>query len=113
VRLSYAGSVLKLRGDALNPSREMRQLGCELIGLDSIAAAREVVTVAVDALEAAGATGITIDFTLPDLVDTLAPVLPVADVDALRERLDAKDAGGVAALAPAYLPLIAAAGPFP
>ena len=34
-------------------------------------------------------------------------------VDALRERLDAKDAGGVAALAPAYLPLIAAAGPFP
>ena len=113
VRLSYAGPVLKLRGDALNPSREMRQIGCELIGLDSIAAAREVVTVAVDALEAAGATGITIDFTLPDLVDTLAPVLPVADVDALRDRLDAKDAGGVAALAPAYLPLIAAAGPFP
>ncbi|MFW2851698.1 ATP phosphoribosyltransferase regulatory subunit [Sphingomonas sp. TX0543] len=113
VRLSYAGPVLKLRGDALNPAREVRQIGAELIGLDSVAAAREVVTVAVDALEAAGATGISIDFTLPDLVDTMAGALPVADVDALRERLDAKDAGGVAALAPAYLPLIAAAGPFP
>ncbi|WP_298669837.1 ATP phosphoribosyltransferase regulatory subunit [uncultured Sphingomonas sp.] len=113
VRLSYAGPVLKLRGDALNPAREVRQIGCELIGLDSVAAAREVVTVAVDALEAAGATGISIDFTLPDLVDAMAATLPVDDVDALRERLDAKDAGGVAALAPAYLPLIAAAGPFP
>lgn len=113
VRLSYAGPVLKLRGDALNPAREVRQIGAELIGLDSVAAAREVVTVAVDALEAAGATGISIDFTLPDLVDALAPAIPVNDVDMLRERLDAKDAGGVAALAPAYLPLIAAAGPFP
>ncbi len=113
VRLSYAGPVLKLRGDALNPAREARQIGAELIGLDSVAAAREVVTVAVDALEAAGASGISIDFTLPDLVDAMAAALPVADVDALRERLDAKDAGGVAALAPDYLPLIAAAGPFP
>lgn len=112
VRLSYAGSVLKLRASELNPPRELRQIGCELIGLDSVAAAREVVTVAVDALEAAGATGLSIDFTLPDLVDALAAAMPVADIDTLRDRLDAKDAGGVAQIAPDYLPLIAAAGPF-
>lgn len=112
VRLSYAGAALKLRGDALSPARETRQIGCELIGLDSVAAALEVVTVAVDALEAAGAGGVSIDFTLPDLIDALTAHAPVGDVDALRDRLDAKDAGGVAALAPAYLPLIAAAGPF-
>lgn len=113
VRLSYAGSVLKLRGGALQPEREARQIGCELIGLDTVAAAREVVTVAVEALAAAGATGVSVDFTLPDLVDTLAAgPLPVEDVDCLRDRLDAKDAGAVAELAPAYLPLIEAAGPF-
>jgi len=113
VRLSYAGSVVKLRAGQLEPARELRQIGCELIGLDSVAAAREMVTVAVDALEAAGASGISIDFTLPDLVDTLAAgTMPVADIESLRDRLDAKDAGGVAGLAPAYLPLIAAAGPF-
>jgi ATP phosphoribosyltransferase regulatory subunit len=113
VRLSYAGSVLKLRGGALQPAREARQIGCELIGLDSVAAAREVVTLAVEALVAAGASGVSVDFTLPDLVATLAAgPLPVADVERLRERLDAKDAGAVAALAPAYLPLIEAAGPF-
>ncbi|WP_174298443.1 ATP phosphoribosyltransferase regulatory subunit, partial [Sphingomonas bacterium] len=52
---------------------------------------------------------------LPALVDTLAAgPLPVAsaNVGTLRDRLDAKDAGAVAELAPAYLPLIEAAGPF-
>ncbi|KQT31292.1 ATP phosphoribosyltransferase regulatory subunit [Sphingomonas sp. Leaf412] len=115
VRLSYAGSVLKLRASQLSPARELRQIGCELFGLDSVAAAREVATVAIDALAAAGVADPSIDFTLPDLVDTLAAgPLPVAAevLEPLRQRLDAKDAGGVAALAPDYLPLVAAAGPF-
>lgn len=113
VRLSYAGSVLRLRAPELSPERERRQLGCELIGLDSVAAAREVVGVAAEALAAAGAEGLSIDFTLPDLVDVLAAgPLPASQVDELRARLDAKDAGGVAAIAPAFLPLIEAAGPF-
>ncbi|MEG3164610.1 ATP phosphoribosyltransferase regulatory subunit [Sphingomonas sp. PB2P19] len=115
VRLSYAGSVLKLRASQLAPAREWRQIGCELIGLDSVAAAQEMVSVAIDALEAAGATGLSIDFTLPDLVQTLADgPLPIAAerIAELRDRLDAKDAGSVAAIAPGYLPLIEAAGPF-
>lgn len=115
VRLSYAGPVLKLRGGQLSPARERRQIGCELIGLDSAPAACEIVSVAVEALHAAGAGTPSIDFTLPDLVDVLAAgPLPVDPdkVAPLRDRLDAKDAGAVAALAPAYLPLIEAAGPF-
>jgi ATP phosphoribosyltransferase regulatory subunit len=115
LRLSYAGSVLRLRASELSPERERRQAGCELVGLDTIAAAQEVVTVAVEALEAAGVTGISIDFTLPDLLATLAAgPLPLGDVslDELADRLDAKDAGAVAALAPGYLPMIEAAGPF-
>jgi ATP phosphoribosyltransferase regulatory subunit len=115
LRLSYAGPVLKLRGDQLAPARERRQIGAELIGSDTVAAAREIVAVTAEALVAAGLSGLSIDFTLPDLVDVLAagplPVDP-AKVDALRERLDAKDAAAVAVLAPAYLPLIEAAGPF-
>ncbi|MDP1027284.1 ATP phosphoribosyltransferase regulatory subunit [Sphingomonas sp. KR1UV-12] len=115
VRLSYAGSVLSLRASQLAPARERRQVGAELIGLDTVDAASEVVGVAVEGLAAAGVADISIDFTLPDLVDTLAagplPVAPDA-IEALRERLDAKDAGGVAAIASGYLPLIAAAGPF-
>ncbi len=116
LRLCYAGQVVKLRAGQLRPEREMLQVGAELIGNDGVAAARESVRVALASLKAAGATGLTIDFTLPDLVETLAKsALPIeADkVTAVRAELDAKNAGTISALgADAYLPLIAAAGPF-
>ncbi|WNO53949.1 ATP phosphoribosyltransferase regulatory subunit [Stakelama saccharophila] len=113
VRLSYAGPVVKLRAPQLHPERAMRQIGVELIGSDGVAAAKEIVAVAVEALQAAGVDGLSIDFTLPDLVDTLADGrLSRERLSALRQRLDAKDAAGVAAIDPAYLPLVAAAGPF-
>jgi ATP phosphoribosyltransferase regulatory subunit len=118
LRLSYAGPVVRLKANQLRPERERMQVGAELIGTDSVAAAVEIVNVAIEALQAAGVTGITIDFTLPDLIDTLAAgPLPLADAEAVavRTKLDAKDAGALAALGQgpaAYLPLIAAAGPF-
>ena len=67
----------------------------------------------IEALRAGGVEGIALDFTLPDLVDCLAgDSLTPAQLATLRDRLDAKDAAGVAAIAPRYLPLIEAAGPF-
>ncbi|MGV1681849.1 ATP phosphoribosyltransferase regulatory subunit [Sphingopyxis sp. NJF-3] len=115
LRLCYAGQVVKLRASQLRPAREMLQVGAELIGSDSVAAAREIVTVAIDALEAAGIGPVTIDFTLPDVVDLLAGgPLPVdADIQQLRDELDAKDAGALVRLgAEAWLPLLRATGPF-
>lgn len=116
LRLCYAGQVVTIKGDGLDPARERLQLGAELIGSDSVAAAGEIVAVAIEALRAAGATGISVDFTLPDLVDTLAAkALPLdADrIEAVRRELDAKDAGGLVAVGgEAYLPLLTAIGPF-
>jgi ATP phosphoribosyltransferase regulatory subunit len=116
LRLCYGGPVMRLRADQLHPERERMQLGAELIGSDSVEAAVEIVNMAIEALQNAGVAGITIDFTLPDLVDALADgPMAVEGRDALRDRLDAKDAGAVAALgeaATAYLPLIAVTGPF-
>lgn len=116
LRLCYAGQVVTIKGDGLDPTRERLQLGAELIGSDSVAAAAEIVAMAIEALQAAGATGISVDFTLPDLVDALAEkALPLSadKVEAVRRELDAKDAGGlVAAGGEAYLPLLYATGPF-
>ena len=116
LRLCYAGQVLTIKGDGLDPTRERLQLGAELIGTDSVAAAGEVVAVAIEALQSAGARGISVDFTLPDLVDTLAvKALPLdaEKIEAVRRELDAKDAGGLVAAGGAdYLPLLSAIGPF-
>ena len=116
LRLCYSGQVLTIKGDGLDPTRERLQIGAELIGSDSVAAASEVVAMAIESLAAAGATGVSVDFTLPDLVDRLAASalpLPHEQIDAVRRELDAKDAGGlVAAGGEAYLPLLYATGPF-
>jgi len=113
LRLAYGGPVLKLRATQLRPERELIQAGAELIGSDGIAAVIEILLLAIEALEVAGVEGIAVDLTLPDLVDTLsAGPMPVAEIDKVRAMLDAKDAGGLAALgAEAYLPFISAAGP--
>lgn len=116
LRLCYAGQVVTIKGDGLDPTRERLQIGAELIGKDSVAAAAEIVSVAIEALQAAGARNISVDLTLPDLVDTLAAkALPLEPetIEAVRRELDAKDAGAlVAAGGEAYLPLLAAIGPF-
>ena len=116
LRLCYAGQVVTIKGDGLDPTRERLQVGAELIGNDSVAAAAEVVAVAIEALHQAGASGISVDFTLPNLVAELAAgVLPLAPdaIAAVAHELDAKDAGAlVAAGGEAYLPLLYATGPF-
>jgi len=118
LRLCYGGPVLKLRADQLRPERERMQVGAEIIGSDSVAAAVEIVNVAIEALQRAGVQGLTIDFILPDLVPTLAAgPMPVAagQVETLRARLDAKDAGAIADMgadAAPYQALIEATGPF-
>jgi len=120
LRLAYCGDTVVIKASQLDPARERLQLGAELIGADSVAAASEAVMLAVEALSAAGLTGISVDFTLPDLVDTLAGVdglgaLPLApdQIEAVRRELDTKDAGGLkAAGGAAYLPLLYATGPF-
>jgi len=116
LRLCYTGQVLLLKGDGLEPERERLQVGAEIVGADTVAAASESVAVAIAALKAAGAADISVDFTLPDLVETLAqdalPLSPAAIAPVMRE-LDAKDAGSlVAAGGEAYLPLLYATGPF-
>jgi ATP phosphoribosyltransferase regulatory subunit len=114
--LCYAGQVLLIRGDGLDPAREKLQCGAELIGADNVAAASEIVATAIEALQAAGATGVSVDFTLPDLVDLLSDTalpLPADAIEGVRRELDTKDAGGlVDAGGAAYVPLLYATGDF-
>jgi ATP phosphoribosyltransferase regulatory subunit len=116
LRLCYAGQVARITGEQLDPRREALQLGAELIGSDTAAAAGEILELAIASLEAMGASGISVDFALPDLVDTLAAEefpLGAEQIAAVRRELDAKDAGALKEVGgEAYLPLLYAAGPF-
>jgi ATP phosphoribosyltransferase regulatory subunit len=71
LRLSYAADVLRVNGTQLRPERQFCQVGCELIGADSLNADVETPLVALIALAAAGAPPLSIDLTVPTLVDHL------------------------------------------
>jgi ATP phosphoribosyltransferase regulatory subunit len=117
LRLSYGGPVLRVRGTNLQPDREFRQAGVELIGAALGVADCEVILLAFEALKAAGAKRLSVDLTMPTLVPELCADL---GLDAATRRridiaLDRKDAAALAEIggpAAALLGgLLASAGP--
>ena len=108
LRLCYSGQVLTIKGDGLDPARERLQCGAELIGADNVAAAREIVAMAIEAvrreLDTKDAGG---------LVDAggaayVPLVYATGDFDTAIEKLAAIDAGGALASRIAGLRAIAA-----
>ncbi|MCP5367957.1 MAG: ATP phosphoribosyltransferase regulatory subunit [Hyphomicrobiales bacterium] len=101
LRLSYAGQVLRVAGSQLRPERQFGQVGAELIGAASPRADAETVLIAVEALDAVGVRGLSVDLGLPTLVPAVCAALGVdgATARALREALNHKDAAEVAVLA--------------
>lgn len=117
LRLSYAGEVLRVKGDELRPERQFGQVGAELIGSDSPAADAEAVLLAVAALETVGAKNLTVDLSSPRLAPA---VIAAAGLDAegasrVREALNQKDQSAVKRwakkAAPVLVELIKITGP--
>jgi ATP phosphoribosyltransferase regulatory subunit len=102
LRLSYAGPVLRVRGSQRRPERQFGQVGAELIGAHSPDADVELILMALEALAAAGISGLSVDIGLPTLVPALTQALAIgAGADTrLRQAFDRKDAVAVAAAAP-------------
>lgn len=113
LRLSYMGPVLRLAGTALDADRQFLQVGGELIGTDSPAACAETISVAVQALRAAGLDSLSLDLAIPDLAPTILRAHGGADPATALEALDAKDAGALAGhpLQRLLVGLLEAAGP--
>jgi ATP phosphoribosyltransferase regulatory subunit len=115
VRLSYAGQVLRVKGEQMRPERQIGQAGVELIGTTAAAADAEVVLLADEALEAVGVGQPAIDLNMPVLAPTMLSEAGIADPKPLIAALDRKDISAVrqmaAQLAPKLEALIRAVGP--
>lgn len=117
LRLSYAGQVMRVKGDDLRPDRQVGQVGAELIGSEAPAADAEAILLAVAALEAVGITGLTVDLSSPRLVPAVIATagLDEAAAPRLREALDRKDQAAVKRLGrsvgPILTELLKATGP--
>jgi ATP phosphoribosyltransferase regulatory subunit len=116
LRLSYAGQVLRVRGDDLRPERQFGQVGAELIGCDAAAADAEALLLAAAALAELGMKELSFDLSSPKLVPGVLVAHGMAPASKrLRDALDRKDAAAVesfgGAAAKSLLALLAATGP--
>ena len=106
LRLSYAGQVLRVKGEQMRPERQIGQAGVELIGAPSAAADAEVVLLAADALRAAGVKDLVVDLNLPTLTPTILKAAGIKNLAPLIAALDRKDAAAAAQLGGAAAPLL-------
>lgn len=79
LRLSYVADVMRVKASQLRPERQFRQVGCELLGLGTPEASAEAALLSVVALSGLGIKNISIDFTTPEIIRTLAAVTQDAD----------------------------------
>jgi ATP phosphoribosyltransferase regulatory subunit len=100
IRLFYSGEVLRYEPPRAGRHDELFQMGLEHMGGDRASADAEVVAIAVECLEALGVRDGVVALGHVGVFNALADAAGVdpATRPALRERVDAKDAAGVAAL---------------
>lgn len=103
LRLAYSGQVVRVKGSQLRPERQIGQVGAELIGATGATADVEVILMAVEALEAIGVSGLSVDLGLPTLGPAVIAGLTLEPKtrSALKTALERKDAAGVSALSDA------------
>jgi ATP phosphoribosyltransferase regulatory subunit len=71
LRLTYANDVLRTRANQHRTARQFCKVGCEIIGNQSIEADHELYVLAIMGLKKLGISDITLDLTLPCLLDQL------------------------------------------
>lgn len=99
VRLCYAGTVLHARPAHPLAVREPLQVGAELYGFEGVAADREMQSLAVASLRAAGLASIRLDFGHTGIVRTLLAQVPRAALEAVTTALAVKDLSAIGQIA--------------
>jgi ATP phosphoribosyltransferase regulatory subunit len=96
-RLCYCGPVLHTRPGAPHATREPLQFGAEIYGHRGLEADLEVLTLAIDALQAAQVNGLSVDMADARIVHALvkAAELDIAQQTQIQAALAAKDASEI------------------
>ncbi len=93
LRLSYVSDVLRVNGSQLRPERQFCQVGCELIGVSQYQDDVEICLLAIKSLNDCGLEDLSIDLTLPYIVDIIFDAFNVnaddrAELEAVIQKRD-------------------------
>lgn len=98
LRLCYAGTCLRVKGQGLYKSRQLVQAGIECIGTNNDNTLIEILRCAQETLAKIGINDLTLDISLPRLVSSLLQDIPEEKRDNIRRAVMQKDRHTIAAL---------------
>ncbi len=100
LRLTYANDVIRTRASQERTLRQFTQVGCEIIGPDTIQADIEIAVVALHGLSALALRPVSLDFSLPTLVEAIFTTYSLTEADrkTVCAVLKSRDIAGLAAL---------------
>ena len=98
LRLSYAADILRVQSSQLRPDRQFCQVGCELIGSETVKDDVEVILISLQALKSSNIQNLSIDLTIPSLVNMIfeSEKLDQKTCDQLDALLQKRDRDGLA-----------------
>lgn len=91
LRLSYAGDVLRVNGTQLRPERQFCQVGCEFIGTCEHKDTVELCLMALKALDAIDIEYVSIDLSIPTLINTVLKGLDLEKRQAVEACLEKRE----------------------
>lgn len=100
LRLSYAADVLRVNASQLRTERQFCQVGAEFIGASKIIDDVEMALMALKGLSDLGIENLSIDLTIPGLIDTLMGSFKLSDGEKsqIESLLQKRDRDGLAAI---------------
>ena len=97
LRLCYSGEILKAKNNGLNLSRQITQIGSEIIGIENNFCEKEVINLIIEALRILKIKKFFINFTMPTLIESLSKDFNLSrlDLDFVKERFKNKNHSGI------------------
>lgn len=98
LRLSYAGTCLRVKGEGLYKSRQLIQAGVECIGVSNDDYLIEVIRCTIEALENVGIKDVSLDITLPNLANELLKPIPIEQHSEIKFAIEQKNRDAIGKL---------------
>ena len=93
LRLCYSGEILKANNNGLNLSRQITQIGSEIIGIEKNFCEKEVIDLIIETLKKLKIKKFFINFTMPTLIESLSKDfnLSKSNIDFIKEKFRNKN----------------------
>ena len=97
LRLCYSGEILKANNNGLNLSRQITQIGSEIIGIEDNFCEKELIDLIIETLKKLKIKKFFINFTMPTLIQSLSKDFNLSrdQLDFVKEKYKNKNYNGI------------------